>query len=134
MCKIQFNKDIGKSILESYSRVLESLAFNIAARIDDLLYVDDLTKHSDQKNATIPYSISVSSTPYATAYGTPSFSPVPLISLARGEKTPFSIRKGHNQGFSVKKVLSDYLNGETRGRNDSTVINISAPIPRMNES
>ncbi|KAJ1389161.1 PRONE domain [Sesbania bispinosa] len=46
--KIQCNKDVGKSILESYSRVLESMAFNIVARIDDLLYVDDLTKHSDR--------------------------------------------------------------------------------------
>ncbi|GFP80136.1 rop guanine nucleotide exchange factor 1 [Phtheirospermum japonicum] len=34
----------GLSILESYSRVLESLAFNLTARIDDLLYVDDATK------------------------------------------------------------------------------------------
>ncbi|KAM3287793.1 hypothetical protein P3S67_021223 [Capsicum chacoense] len=48
MSKIQYNKDVGKSILESYSRVLESLAFNIIARIDDLLYADDLNKHSDQ--------------------------------------------------------------------------------------
>ncbi|GAV65457.1 PRONE domain-containing protein [Cephalotus follicularis] len=48
MSKIQYNKDVGKSILESYSRVLESLAFNIVARIDDLLHVDDLTKHSEQ--------------------------------------------------------------------------------------
>ncbi|KAL5557783.1 hypothetical protein UlMin_033994 [Ulmus minor] len=44
MSKIQCNKDVGHSILESYSRVLESLAFNIMARIDDLLYVDDATK------------------------------------------------------------------------------------------
>uniref|UniRef100_A0A5B6Z5M2 PRONE domain-containing protein n=1 Tax=Davidia involucrata TaxID=16924 RepID=A0A5B6Z5M2_DAVIN len=42
--KIQYNKDVGQSILESYSRVMESLAFNIMARIDDLLYVDDATK------------------------------------------------------------------------------------------
>ncbi|KAM7517327.1 hypothetical protein LguiA_006910 [Lonicera macranthoides] len=42
--KIQHNKDVGKSILESYSRVMESLAFNLLARIDDLLYVDDATK------------------------------------------------------------------------------------------
>nr|GMC79079.1 rop guanine nucleotide exchange factor 7-like [Ipomoea batatas] len=47
MTKIQHNKDLGKSILESYSRVLQSLAFNITARINDLLYVDDLTKNSD---------------------------------------------------------------------------------------
>lgn len=35
---------MGQSILESYSRVLESLAFNLLARIEDLLYVDDATK------------------------------------------------------------------------------------------
>lgn len=35
---------MGQSILESYSRVLESLAFNLMARIIDLLYVDDATK------------------------------------------------------------------------------------------
>ncbi|KAF3795004.1 Rop guanine nucleotide exchange factor 7 [Nymphaea thermarum] len=70
MSKIQYNKDVGKSILESYSRVLESLAFNIIARIDDLLYVDDLTKHADQlssvsavrviahKKVSLPYSVS----------------------------------------------------------------------------
>ncbi|RWR72202.1 rop guanine nucleotide exchange factor 3-like protein [Cinnamomum micranthum f. kanehirae] len=43
--KIQYNKDVGQSILESYSRVLESLAFNIAALIDDVLYVDGSVKH-----------------------------------------------------------------------------------------
>ncbi|KAJ6708662.1 ROP GUANINE NUCLEOTIDE EXCHANGE FACTOR 1-LIKE [Salix koriyanagi] len=42
--KIQDNKDVGHAIIESYSRVMESLAFNIMARIDDLLYVDDATK------------------------------------------------------------------------------------------
>ncbi|KAL6207599.1 hypothetical protein ACLB2K_018556 [Fragaria x ananassa] len=44
MCKIQYNKDVGHSLLESYSRVMESLAFNIMARIDDLLYVDDASR------------------------------------------------------------------------------------------
>ncbi|KAG6502613.1 hypothetical protein ZIOFF_034898 [Zingiber officinale] len=38
-CKIQYNKDLGHAILESYSRVLESLAFNIVAWIDDVLFV-----------------------------------------------------------------------------------------------
>lgn len=37
-------QDVGQSILESYSRVLESLAFNIMARIDDVLYADDMVK------------------------------------------------------------------------------------------
>ncbi|XP_056850384.1 rop guanine nucleotide exchange factor 3 isoform X3 [Raphanus sativus] len=40
ICKIQYNKDVGKAVLESYSRVLEGLAFNIVAWIDDVLYVD----------------------------------------------------------------------------------------------
>lgn len=42
--KIQYNKDVGQSILESYSRVLESLASNIIARIDDVLHIDQLTR------------------------------------------------------------------------------------------
>lgn len=37
-------QDVGHAIIESYSRVMESLAFNIMGRIDDLLYVDDATK------------------------------------------------------------------------------------------
>ncbi|XP_027927063.1 rop guanine nucleotide exchange factor 3-like isoform X5 [Vigna unguiculata] len=39
-CKIQYNRDVGKAVLESYSRVLESLAFNVVAWIEDVLYVD----------------------------------------------------------------------------------------------
>ncbi|KAA8520634.1 hypothetical protein F0562_014891 [Nyssa sinensis] len=43
-CKIQYNKDVGQAILESYSRVLEGLAFNTVAWIEDVLYVDRSTK------------------------------------------------------------------------------------------
>ncbi|CAL5196076.1 unnamed protein product [Lathyrus oleraceus] len=39
-CKIQYNQDVGKAILESYSRVLEGLAFNIVAWIEDVLCAD----------------------------------------------------------------------------------------------
>ncbi|KAH6559096.1 hypothetical protein KP509_1Z028300 [Ceratopteris richardii] len=42
--KIQYNKDVGQSIIESYSRVLENLAFNILMSIDDILHVDDLAR------------------------------------------------------------------------------------------
>ncbi|KAI3441792.1 PRONE domain-containing protein [Psidium guajava] len=38
--KIQYNQDVGQAILESYSRVLEGLAFNIVARIEDVLNAD----------------------------------------------------------------------------------------------
>ncbi|KAH7682460.1 PRONE domain-containing protein [Dioscorea alata] len=42
--KIQYNKDVGQAILESYSRVLESLAFTVMSRIEDVLYADSLTQ------------------------------------------------------------------------------------------
>ncbi|CAN8252357.1 unnamed protein product [Cochlearia groenlandica] len=38
--KIHNNKDVGQAILESYSRVLESLATKIKSRIDDVLEAD----------------------------------------------------------------------------------------------
>ncbi|XP_039128634.1 rop guanine nucleotide exchange factor 7-like [Dioscorea cayenensis subsp. rotundata] len=131
MSKIQFNKDVGKSILESYSRVLESLAFNVFSRIDDLLYADDLAKHSDQlsvvgpagaivhNKVAVPYTVPVSSTPYATAYPVASFSPAPLLSPARADSSSFIIRKPQNRGFGVKKVLTEYLGFENRGKNNS---------------
>ncbi|KAJ6331609.1 hypothetical protein OIU76_010066 [Salix suchowensis] len=117
MSKIQYNKDVGKSILESYSRVLESLAFNIVARIDDLLYVDDLTKRSDHfssiskisviahKSVTIPYSVPVSNSPYKTAFNTPSFSPgQQLVSPAKGDRSPFMTSgKIPQRGLGVKR-------------------------------
>ncbi|KAF8080750.1 hypothetical protein N665_0924s0015 [Sinapis alba] len=42
--KIQFNKDIGLAIMESYSRVLESLAHTVMSRIEDVLAADQLTQ------------------------------------------------------------------------------------------
>lgn len=115
-------QDVGKSILESYSRVLESLAFNIVARIDDLLYVDNLTKHSDavspmtkvgliaHKSVSLPYTMTVASTPYKTAFTTPSFSPAQHVSAAKGDMSPFNTKTMPQRGVGVKKVLTDYLN------------------------
>ncbi|XP_060218618.1 rop guanine nucleotide exchange factor 3 [Lycium barbarum] len=45
--KIHFNRDVGKAILESYSRVLESLAFNVVAWIEDVLFVDKTMKNQE---------------------------------------------------------------------------------------
>ncbi|KAL3645293.1 Rop guanine nucleotide exchange factor 5 [Castilleja foliolosa] len=123
--KIQCNKDIGKSILESYSRVLESLAFNIVARIEDLLYVDDINKQSDKlssvlmsrRKMSVSFPVPVSGTPGRTAYSTPNFSPASLISPARGgagERTPFlgaNCNKLPRRGLGVKRALTNYLGG-----------------------
>ncbi|WJX45025.1 Rop guanine nucleotide exchange factor 1 [Trifolium repens] len=91
MAKIQYNKDVGQSILESYSRVMESLAFNIMARIDDVLYVDDSIKRCAAADSILfgrggfggrpiqkrmsPSPFSIQHTPYASPFGTPSSSP-----------------------------------------------------------
>ncbi|CAA0400111.1 Rop guanine nucleotide exchange factor 7 [Arabidopsis thaliana] len=113
MSKIQYNKDIGKSILESYSRVLESLAFNIVARIDDLLFVDDLTRHSsDQIPTTLgnngndaPKSIAVP----VSNYTTPSYSPSKqeLRSSITVPPSPSRFKIPHSS--SVKRVLTAYV-------------------------
>ncbi|GLT93023.1 hypothetical protein SLE2022_108300 [Rubroshorea leprosula] len=148
--KIQCNKDVGKSLLESYSRVLESLAYNIVARIDDLLYVDDLTKHSDKlssvptvsviahKKVSIPYSVPVLSTPYKTASSTPSFSPAPLISPIRGERTPFlkenNNNKPHRRGFGVRRVLTNYLGVESKAKICGNAADGSCSIPNSSST
>ncbi|RAL51267.1 hypothetical protein DM860_010769 [Cuscuta australis] len=116
--KIHCNKDVGKSILESYSRVLESVAFNILARIDDLIHVDDIAKHPAGKPPPTPLAaphrkliISSSATPLKSPGP-------PLISPARGaEVTPFLGGGGGNnklprRGLGVKRALSNYLGGE----------------------
>ncbi|CAH8349992.1 unnamed protein product [Eruca vesicaria subsp. sativa] len=139
--KIQSNKDIGKSILESYSRALESLASNIVARIDDLLYVDDLTKQPDDNNVLssprvsvvghkkvvpVPYLLSASGTPYRTSFSTtPGFSPRtgPMISPRQGERTPSYSSKNTikanekglpSRGFGVRRALNNYLGMESK--------------------
>ncbi|XP_024996921.1 rop guanine nucleotide exchange factor 3-like [Cynara cardunculus var. scolymus] len=45
--KIQYNKDVGQAILESYSRVLEGLAFNIVSWIEDVLFVDKSIRNQE---------------------------------------------------------------------------------------
>ncbi|KAK4270386.1 hypothetical protein QN277_023424 [Acacia crassicarpa] len=146
MSKIQYNKDVGKSILESYSRVLESLAFNIIARIDDVFYVDELTKHSDHfsslskvgvvahKTITVPYTVTVPSSPYKTAFATPSFSPAHGISPVKGEKSQFmngssrNLPLPHRGGVGVKKVLTDFLSIDTKGKGYNSSSN---PIEKL---
>ncbi|KAF6175111.1 hypothetical protein GIB67_022792 [Kingdonia uniflora] len=48
--KIQCNRDVGQAVLESYSRVLEGLAYNVVAWIEDVFYVDNSTKHQNNGN------------------------------------------------------------------------------------
>lgn len=42
-----FLQDVGQAVLESYSRVLEGLAFNIVAWIEDVFFVDRTMRNQD---------------------------------------------------------------------------------------
>lgn len=115
MTKIQCNKDVGQSILESYSRVMESLASNIIARIDDIMYVDDMTKRSvpvslpsvktgitSSQRRLYSLNFSIHKAPYGTPMKTPCVSPTPSPSPRRTPNSPLSSDQ------SVQ-VLSDYI-------------------------
>ncbi|KAG6415770.1 hypothetical protein SASPL_123187 [Salvia splendens] len=46
--KIQYNRNVGHAILESYSRIIESLAFTVLSRIDDVVLIDSQARGGDQ--------------------------------------------------------------------------------------
>lgn len=111
--KIQHNRDVGQSILESYSRVMESLAFNIISRIEDVLYVDVQSRRSlppapPAVKTRIPtqrrgYTSNLTvHTPYVTPLATPSVSPTPSPSPRRTPNSPF--HPGHDS-----QTFSDYM-------------------------
>ncbi|KAI7756104.1 hypothetical protein M8C21_008760 [Ambrosia artemisiifolia] len=105
-------KDVGKSILEGYSRVLESLSFNnnIVARIDDLLY-----------RIPIP-CIPSSGTPYKSTFTTPKFSPGPVVAPGLVDITPLlsgNCNKPPRQGFGVKHALTRYVGGEMKAKSNN---------------
>lgn len=130
--KIQCNQDVGKSILESYSRALESLASNIIARIDDLLYVDDLAKLRSGNSSPVAGKISVilqKKAPRKSTFPTPTSPATPAASPARGERTPLlsSSNKLNRQGSGVKRALTNYLNGETKTKGCGSCENTPSP-------
>lgn len=124
MNKIQYNKDVGQSILESYSRVLESLAFNIMARIDDVLYADDMLKKSVARPPAPPTShraTNPTKRPNAnvnmhatTPCTTPLMSPItsPIVSPHPLPNSPHDIGDGYGviRGPNLNPLLSDWPN------------------------
>ncbi|KAJ8560061.1 hypothetical protein K7X08_004119 [Anisodus acutangulus] len=54
--KIQYNRDVGQAILESYSRIIESRAFTIMSRIDDVLQADAMAQNPSSGAVKRPLS------------------------------------------------------------------------------
>lgn len=65
--KIQYNKDVGFAILESYSRALESLAFAVLSRIEDVLHADNVAR--DRKRSKSRRRSSLAGIPESFAIG-----------------------------------------------------------------
>lgn len=110
MSKIQYNRDVGQSLLESYSRVTESLAFNIMARIDDVFYADDAIKRCSEaelmsifnrgglgglpiQKRMSPSPFSIQHSPFASPFATPTFCASPPLLRSPG-RTHQSSNKG----------------------------------------
>lgn len=49
---------MGQSVLESYSRILETLAYNVMSRIEDVLYADEQVQDPSKKNPNRRLSLS----------------------------------------------------------------------------
>lgn len=66
MFKLQ---DVGHAILESYSRILESLAHTVLSRIEDVLYADSLVQNPSlaQKKRNPLTDIKITSTKFPNA-------------------------------------------------------------------
>lgn len=43
------SQDVGHAILESYSRIIESLAYTVLSRIDDIMHADTLARNSSEE-------------------------------------------------------------------------------------
>ncbi|XP_060211529.1 rho guanine nucleotide exchange factor 8-like [Lycium barbarum] len=91
--KIECNNDIGHSILESYSRVLESLANTVMSRIEDVLYADSLTQ--DPALAIEKFNLSSSD----------SSPPLPLS----GMSTPRELEADVLSSVAQTPTLSDFI-------------------------
>ncbi|KAK6944961.1 PRONE domain [Dillenia turbinata] len=58
--KIQYNRDVGHAVLESYSRVLESVAFAVISRIEDIVHADSLAQSPSGRESYSRRSVDVS--------------------------------------------------------------------------
>ncbi|CAK9267865.1 unnamed protein product [Sphagnum jensenii] len=129
MNKIQYNRDVGQSILESYSRVLESLASTIIARIDDILYADNLVTmsavptaptsgksgipHSKRNHGSYTVQLPAVGTPHTTTpFVSPNTSPTPNSNMNSNSVHDVTQGTVLIQGPHLTQVFSDFLSSE----------------------
>ncbi|KAK4344260.1 hypothetical protein RND71_037354 [Anisodus tanguticus] len=120
--KIECNKDIGHSILESYSRVLESLANTVMSRIEDVLYADSLTQGP---------SLAIAKVNLSSADSSP---PLPLS----GMSTPRELEADMLSSAAQTPTLSDFIGwgvelGDTGMKKNHSTFNLEAYFKGEND-
>ncbi len=117
-------QDVGLSILESYSRVMKGLAFNILARTDDILYVDGAVKlQQAAAGSASPYAhgrlgsgfpkqvqispglSSISKEPSAS-FSMRAMSYLHAVPVSTGQRTPYPLRRNLGQPMKRMAVIS----------------------------
>ncbi|KAJ8527948.1 hypothetical protein K7X08_015399 [Anisodus acutangulus] len=120
--KIECNKDIGHSVLESYSRVLESLANTVMSRIEDVLYADSLTQGP---------SLAIEKLNLSSADSSP---PLPLS----GMSTPRELEADMLSSAAQTPTLSDFIGwsvelGDTGMKKNHSTFNLEAYFKGEND-
>ncbi|CAM8942102.1 unnamed protein product [Rhodiola kirilowii] len=95
--KIQYNKDVGHAILESYSRVIESLAFTVLSRIEDVLYADSIAQDPSEAETKSQQSSRVSS-------------PLPEDDASNSVGTPNAFTLSDIMGWNVAPTPTETAN------------------------
>ncbi|XP_059287636.1 rop guanine nucleotide exchange factor 12-like [Lycium ferocissimum] len=114
--KIQYNRDVGHAVLESYSRVLESLANTVTSRIEDVLYADSVTQ--DPSLAIAKWNPSADSSPQQPLSGmsTPKGESEMLSSAA---ETPNSMTLSDFMGWNMEQAEPDITKNHSTGNLDA---------------
>uniref|UniRef100_I1KV70 PRONE domain-containing protein n=4 Tax=Glycine subgen. Soja TaxID=1462606 RepID=I1KV70_SOYBN len=103
--KIQFNRDVGHAVLESYSRILESLAFTVLSRIEDVLLADQQTQnpsHSGTKS-------SISRNPVPKPEKSPTPTPKEEVDKSGSEAMTLSDFMGWNNDQGDSDAKKDHF-------------------------
>ncbi|GFQ00543.1 rho guanine nucleotide exchange factor 8 [Phtheirospermum japonicum] len=114
--KIQYNKDVGLSILESYSRVLETLANTVMSRIQDVLYADSVAQ--DPSLSVVTCNSQVDSPTLSSNLPSPDDE---LEKSSSAAETPTSMTLFDFMGWNLEPPEADIKKNHSAGNPQSYV-------------
>lgn len=108
------SQDVGHAALESYSRVLESLAYTVLSRIEDVLYADFVAQNPSQascKGNHLKEGTPITVLPSSKDEGDRGMDRSNSMTLS--DLLTWSMDQGENE---AKKELSEELTKEAEGK------------------